>query len=89
MLLNAKITGRVQGVGYRYWVLRTAIELNLGGWVRNCVDGSVELQAEGDDDALQELEQRLWKGPAFCRVIEVEAKYSEAKPGHRGFEIAH
>jgi acylphosphatase len=63
--------GRVQGVGYRAGCRRRAIELGLGGWVRNREDGSVELEAEGLPGRLAEL--RLWceQGPPAARVIGV------------------
>ena len=58
--LSARVIGRVQGVGYRWWARRQAAELDLVGWVMNADDErSVELVAEGDPEALSELERRL------------------------------
>lgn len=73
--MTARISGRVQGVGYRWWARRQADELGLRGWVMNA-DGerSVELVAEGDDGALDELERRLWRGPEAARVEKVDAR---------------
>ena len=67
--LTARITGRVQGVGFRWWVQRQAEALSLVGWVMNADDErSVELVAEGDAEALDELARRLEIGPPGARV---------------------
>jgi acylphosphatase len=80
------VEGRVQGVGYRAATLRRASELGLSGWVRNRDDGTVEVEAEGNLQALGEL--RLWceKGPVAARVSGVSAR--EIPPtGSDWFEI--
>ena len=59
------VQGRVQGVGYRYFVLRHAEELGLAGYARNQADGTVEVVAEGADAALRKLEERLSEGPVL------------------------
>jgi acylphosphatase len=61
--LEATVRGRVQGVGYRYFVLRRARRLGLAGWVANVADGSVRLVAEGESDAIGRLEEALRLGP--------------------------
>jgi acylphosphatase len=66
------VRGRVQGVGYRYFVLRQANALGLSGYARNQTDGSVEVVVEGKAADLGELEARLREGPAFATVDEVE-----------------
>ncbi len=71
MLLHAIVQGRVQGVGYRYWLREQAVQMGLTGWVRNLPDGTVEVEAEGTDDELFEFEQVLWRGPALSRVDNV------------------
>ena len=50
-----RVSGRVQGVGYRYYALRNADLLGLNGYVKNCVDGSVELQVEGDKEIIKQF----------------------------------
>jgi len=65
------VTGSVQGVFYRAATQETARRLGLGGWVRNCADGNVELVACGDAAKLKELEQWLWQGPPRARVAQV------------------
>lgn len=84
------IRGRVQGVGYRAACCRRAQELGLAGWVRNCSDGSVEVQAEGDEHRLTEL--RVWCecGPPGARVDSIHgsrvattgADWFEIRPDH-------
>ncbi len=62
------ISGRVQGVGFRRFVEKTARELQLRGWVRNLNDGRVEAWVEGPPATLLKLEQELRKGPSLSRV---------------------
>jgi acylphosphatase len=66
------VRGRVQGVGFRYFVERMAAELHLTGYTRNLDDGRVEVYAAGSPSNLVELSQRLWKGPRFADVRGVE-----------------
>ena len=66
------VSGRVQGVGFRWWVRSRAMDLGLGGWVRNLPDGRVEIVAGGEDGALTVLEDGLQHGPRFARVDDVE-----------------
>lgn len=72
--LTGRIVGRVQGVGFRWWVIRQAEELGLTGWVMNADDErSVQLVAEGSTSDLDVLERRLWAGPDGARVETVES----------------
>jgi acylphosphatase len=80
------VRGRVQGVGYRYFVLRQADVLGVAGFARNRADGSVEVVAEGSDEALSDLERRLREGPAFAAVEGVERE-AIAPRGDAGFHI--
>ena len=80
------VQGRVQGVGYRYFVLRLAGQLGLGGFARNRADGSVEVVAEGSESALADLESRLREGPAFSEVSAVDREPLEPR-GDSGFHI--
>ena len=68
MVLHFLIKGRVQGVGFRWFVQREAGELDLHGWVRNTEDGDVEVVAAGDDGDLDELRASLRRGPRGSRV---------------------
>ena len=78
------ITGRVQGVGYRIWAERTAAALGIRGWVRDRVDGSVELQATGDDHAVAALVEACRTGPRAAVVADV-AVADSADNGSLGF----
>lgn len=68
---RCSVKGVVQGVGFRFWTVRTAHALNLTGWVRNRSDGTVELLACGTEDALVALQEKLREGPPYSRVAEV------------------
>jgi acylphosphatase len=66
-----RITGRVQGVGYRAWALGTAARLGLRGWVRNRRDGSVEALVIGEDDTIGRMIEACREGPFGARVSDV------------------
>jgi acylphosphatase len=86
--LTARVIGRVQGVGYRWWVVDSASRLGLVGWVRNADDErSVELIAEGDPASLDALEALLGHGPGAAQVDRVEANRGPASGGMTRFEI--
>ena len=80
------VRGRVQGVGYRYFVLRQAGALGVSGFARNLSDGQVEVMAEGPEGALADLEERLREGPSFASVSGVERE-EVAPRGDSGFHI--
>ena len=80
------VQGRVQGVGYRYFVLRQADALGVSGFARNLADGAVEVLAEGTGAALADFEARLREGPAFAEVASVEREASPER-GSSGFHI--
>ena len=80
------VTGRVQGVGYRYFVLREAERLGVAGFARNLPDGSVEVVAEGAEEVLGQLEARLRAGPSFASVAAVDRSPVPAR-GDAGFHI--
>lgn len=86
--LTARITGRVQGVGYRWWVRRRAESLGLVGWVMNAPDErSVDLVAEGAGPALSELERLLQVGPSGAQVESIEARRGPASGEYERFGI--
>ena len=77
--MTARVTGRVQGVGFRWWVRRNADGLGLVGWVMNGDDErSLEVVAEGSEAALAELERLLKAGPSGARVEAVEVRRGPA-----------
>ncbi|MDR2728761.1 MAG: acylphosphatase [Chitinispirillales bacterium] len=68
------VSGRVQGVGYRYFTRDAAQSLGLSGWVRNTAGGRVELEAEGEQAAIDRLVEQLREGPALSRVTSVDVQ---------------
>jgi acylphosphatase len=85
--LEAVVRGRVQGVGFRYWVVRRASGLGLSGWVANELDGTVRCVAEGNAGALDELEELLRTGPAGAIVETVQAVRMPATQAFSGFGV--
>ncbi len=80
------VTGRVQGVGFRMWVLHQARSLDLSGYVRNCPDGSVYLEAEGGKERVMHLISLCSTGPERSHVVDIS--YSFMPPtGTFGFII--
>lgn len=82
-----RVTGRVQGVGYRWFATTTARELGLRGAVRNLPDGAVELVAHGPAAAVEALARRLRDGPAAARVEGVEEVASDLPLPDAGFRV--
>ena len=80
------VEGRVQGVGYRYFVMREAASLGVSGFARNLPDGRVEVVGEGADEALASFEERLREGPSFAEVKRLE-RVPIAPRADQGFHI--
>ena len=81
------VRGRVQGVGFRWFVEREAAILQVAGWVRNNYDGTVEVLAQGTRDQLAGLHSRLREGPRAARIDEVEVSEAEPVAGLTSFRI--
>jgi acylphosphatase len=81
-----RIRGRVQGVGFRWWTRSQARRLGLFGSVRNCEDGSVEVQVRGPSEAVAHFEQLLQQGPNGAHVVFLEELPPKQMP-HDGFSI--
>jgi acylphosphatase len=77
--VQLKIKGVVQGVFFRQSTLEKARELDITGWIRNCEDGSVELEAEGDENLLRVFVQWCHRGPRNAVVSNVESKNVDPK----------
>ena len=84
---RVRITGRVQGVGFRDWTAREARLLGLKGWVRNEADGSVSAMIVGADDAVAAMLERLWKGPRLASVSEVRSEAAAIDEAPADFAI--
>lgn len=84
------ISGRVQGVGYRDWMLREAARLGVQGWVRNRRDGTVEALAAGEEAAVQALLSACRRGPPMAQVSDITEEFAEppAEPGFRQLPTA-
>ena len=81
------ISGRVQGVGFRYFAQRVAAQHGIAGWVRNTPDGRVEIEAGGDAAAMRAFEGRISTGPAGARVDQVDTTEASVGPLHSEFLI--
>ncbi|MFC2176990.1 acylphosphatase [Actinomycetota bacterium] len=85
--IHAVVTGTVQGVGFRYRTQRKARQLGLTGWVRNQTDGSVEVLAQGPNDAVTHLASFLEEGPPGATVTAIEVTERVTDPDLDRFEI--
>ena len=83
---HLRLTGRVQGVFFRGWTRQQAQDLGVAGWVRNCSDRSVEAHLEGEDDAVDQLIDRMREGPKLAQVDKVQVSEAEHQ-GVDGFEV--
>jgi acylphosphatase len=81
------IVGRVHGVGFRYFTEAAAVREGILGWVRNTPDGSVEVSAEGEAEALERFERHLRHGPPRARVERVDVNDLIPTGGMSGFSI--
>ena len=81
------VRGRVQGVGFRWFVEREALILGIAGWVRNNSDGTVEVLAQGTRDQLIGMRSRLQEGPRAARVDDVEESEAPPVKGLNSFRI--
>ena len=86
--LKAKIYGRVQGVNFRFETLRKAEEFGLSGWVANQGDGSVYLEAEGEEGALNNFLDWCRQGSPAAQVEKVDYEFYDDRKGFEGFEIS-
>jgi acylphosphatase len=81
------ISGRVQGVGFRYFTQDAATRENVHGWVRNLPDGRVEAAAEGDAEALERFERALRHGPPGARVEQLDIEHTVPAGRDSGFNV--
>lgn len=81
--------GRVQGVGYRFFVLEAAQMLGLSGWVMNCEDGSVEAEIEGDAAIVEQLITAMRSGPSAAHVKDIISNIIPQTGHLTGFRVRH
>ena len=84
---RVRVTGLVQGVFFRAWTREQADELGITGWVRNCPDGSVRAHVEGEEDAVDQLLERMRVGPPSAKVHEMAVEEAELEGFHH-FDVA-
>lgn len=80
--------GRVQGVGFRFFVRENAARYGVRGWVRNRADGSVEIHAEARRDVLDAFIEIIRDGPRFGRISDLSLEWTEPEGGFVNFDIA-
>lgn len=85
--LHATVHGRVQGVGFRYFVVEKALSMGLRGYARNTDDGSVEVLAQGPRPALEKLLALVQRGPTAAHVDEVEVGWRTLSTHLSGFHV--
>src|SRR5260221_14063221 len=85
--LHGVVHGDVQGVGFRYFLMREAQRLGLRGWVRNRDDGTVEFVAEGNRADLERLQQAAGRGPRMAHVVRVDGRWSAAAGNLESFDL--
>jgi len=85
--LRLLVSGRVQGVGFRYFTVREARQLGLVGTVANLPDGRVEVEVAGDAATLDDFKRRLRQGPPGARVTGVDEQELAEVPPWRGFDV--
>ncbi len=83
------LSGRVQGVGFRWFLQRKATELGLTGYVRNRPDGKVEIEVEGAEDDVEEMIASAKRGPTFARVTDIDVEGKDFTGRYSTFEISH
>lgn len=83
--LKAVISGKVQGVGFRYFVKTHADDLNLKGYARNLADGRVEVLMQGGAEEIKQLLSLLWQGPRFSSVTSVDHSEYDTTEIYRSF----
>ena len=87
LTLNMKITGKVQGVGFRFFVQQQAQKLGINGWVSNKSNGDVEALAQGEKADLEQFIAKVKEGPSFSRVEDVSLNWVKEAEQYFGFEI--
>lgn len=85
--LKIKVSGMVQGVGFRYFIARAAYELDLKGYVKNLFNGDVEIYAEGRKEYLEDLAKKAKLGPSHSRVDDIRIQWLDFQNKYNKFEI--
>ena len=83
--LYIRVSGRVQGVGFRWFTSMTAARLNLTGWVRNREDGDVEMEVQGNEGPVEDFVRAVSRGPRYAVVENMERHPLVPEPGEGSF----
>ena len=83
------VTGRVQGVGFRYFAQLTACKLNLTGWCKNLMDGNVQIEAQGNKDNILSFIAAIKAGNNFCKVYDINIRKVEVITNEKNFMIKY
>ena len=81
------ITGKVQGIGFRHWLYKAAMQRNIDGWVRNKISGEVEALIIGNDENVNDLIKLCEKGPIFSKVTKVKVQNYQKEYSKKSFHI--
>ena len=81
------ITGKVQEVGFRYWLYKAAVRNNINGWVKNKISGEVEALLIGNDTEINNLIKLCKKGPLYSKVTKIEVQNYQKEHLGKSFEI--
>jgi acylphosphatase len=84
---HVEVSGRVQGVSFRYFTRQKALSLGLRGWVRNLPNGRVECEFEGPTQAIEEMIEFCREGPKWAKVTSVDVKWLGCTGQHSSFQI--
>ena len=84
-----QVFGRVQGVGFRYFVNYTAKSLNLTGWVKNCDNGSVHMEIQGKEKSISSFIEKLDKGNGFAKLEDMHCEKIESIDTERTFRVVY
>jgi len=87
--IQAIVTGHVQDIGFRYFAMQKAKALGITGNVKNLADGSVEVNAQGEKNKLEELIEALKEGPSHATIKEVEVNWVVAGKKFEGFTVEY
>ena len=85
--LHAFVQGIVQGVGFRFFIYQTGLNLQLYGWVRNRINGNVEILAEGPREKLDALLREIRKGPQMAQIVKVDVEWYKSQNNLPPFTI--
>ncbi|MCY6370811.1 acylphosphatase [Clostridium ganghwense] len=83
------VFGRVQGVGFRFFVNYTAVNFNLTGWVRNCDNGTVQMEVQGKEEEIRNFIEKIKKGNGFIRVEDISMKKIDVMKDEKSFKVKY